>query len=119
MGIRTDTATSSEVGDVGIIIRSYNAVLGGVAQTTPAFSILCNKLEISVPAAVGSQLLPGDYVNMQVTRRPGHHESSGSLRALFLPHFNAEVLSFFRLKSTYFLRLVLILTRRMRMRLRR
>ena len=65
-GIRTNTKTSSEVGDVGFIIRSYDAVLGGVRQSAPSISILCNKVEISVPEAVGNRLLPGDFIKMQV-----------------------------------------------------
>jgi len=61
-----DTAKASKNGEVGLIVRSYDAVLGGVHQKAPAFSVLCNKFELSVPESVGNRLLPGDYVEMQV-----------------------------------------------------
>jgi hypothetical protein len=53
-------------GDRGVVIRSYKAILGGIEQSAPAFSVFCGNLEISVPAGVGNVLLPGDFVEMQV-----------------------------------------------------
>jgi len=59
-------ASTSKGGEVGLVVRSYDAVLGGLRQTAPAFSVLCNKFELSVPDSVGNRLLPGDYVEMQI-----------------------------------------------------
>lgn len=53
------------VGDRGIVVRTYSAVLGGVQQTAPSFSLLCDKIEIGTPAGLRS-LHRGDYVNMSL-----------------------------------------------------
>ena len=53
------------VGDRGLIVRSYDATLGGVKHTSPTFSILCDKIEIGTPAAL-LELQVGDYVDMKL-----------------------------------------------------
>ena len=53
-------------GDRGLVVRSYDSVLGGAAFSAPAFSVFCDNLELSVPEAAGNELFPGDYVNMRL-----------------------------------------------------
>ena len=52
-------------GDKGVVIRRYAARLGGVEQTSPSLSILCDKLELSTPAGLRS-LSAVDYVDMSL-----------------------------------------------------
>ena len=47
------------------MIRRYAARLGGVEQTSPSLSILCDKLELGTPAGLRS-LSAGDYVDMSL-----------------------------------------------------
>jgi len=65
MSPQTTTATTG-LGDRGVIIRSYDAVLGGVSRPQPAFSIFCEIFELSVPLEVGDTLLSGDYVEFKL-----------------------------------------------------
>jgi len=53
-------------GDRGLIVRSYRSKLGGVEQASPAFSVFCGNLEISVPSEVGNTLYEGDFVEMRL-----------------------------------------------------
>jgi len=53
------------VGDRGLVIREFDAKLGGTVQTSPTFSVLCDKIEIGTPAGL-SKLLKGDYVDMKL-----------------------------------------------------
>ena len=53
------------VGDKALIIRSYNARLGGVDTSNPSISVLCDKVELSPPAGT-STLLVGDYVDIRL-----------------------------------------------------
>ena len=47
----TDLETGDMVvGDRGLVIRSFSARLGGVDQTSPSFSILCDKIELGTPS---------------------------------------------------------------------
>ena len=52
-------------GDKGVVIRRYAARLGGVEQTSPSLSILCDKLELGTPAGLRA-LKAGDYVDMSL-----------------------------------------------------
>ena len=66
-------------GDKGVVIRRYAARLGGVEQTSPSLSILCDKLELGTPAGLRS-LSAGDYVDMSLELLgllpppPPHHQ---------------------------------------------
>ena len=81
------------LGDRGLVVREWSAVLGGVARLRPAFSLFCERLELSPPADVGGALLAGDFVEAKlellVLPRPGNefqkaldHTGSATLRAL-------------------------------------
>ena len=67
LGPNADTTAlpSMVVGDKALIIRSYNARLGGVDQSNPSISVLCDKVELSPPAGT-STLLVGDYVDIRL-----------------------------------------------------
>ena len=62
----TSLCTSMCIGDRGFILREYSAFLGGVQRNTPAISFFCDRLELSVPAAVGSTLQAGDWVEFKL-----------------------------------------------------
>ena len=51
------------VGDRGFVIRNFSARLGGVQRSSPSFSVLCDKIELSTPAGLHN-LTAGDYVHI-------------------------------------------------------
>ena len=53
------------VGDRGLVVRSFSGQLGGVAQSAPTFSVLCDKIELGTPAGLRS-LVAGDFVDMML-----------------------------------------------------
>eukprot|EP00931_Biecheleriopsis_adriatica_P092531 TRINITY_DN66338_c0_g1_i1.p1 TRINITY_DN66338_c0_g1~~TRINITY_DN66338_c0_g1_i1.p1 ORF type:complete len:1036 (+),score=58.33 TRINITY_DN66338_c0_g1_i1:240-3347(+) len=59
------STTKMVTGDRGLIIRSYKSRLGGIDQTRPSFSLLCDKLELGVPAGLRS-LSAGDFLDMEL-----------------------------------------------------
>jgi len=59
------TSDSMYFGDRGLVIRSFEARLGGQEQASPSFSVLCDKIELGTPAGL-SQLAAGDYVTMSL-----------------------------------------------------
>ena len=73
---------ASRAGDRGFIVRDYTAVLGGAPAPRPAISLFCDRLELSVPRAVGGDLRAGDYVEF-------------SLEALLLPRPGAALAAAF------------------------
>mmetsp|Transcript_75676 Transcript_75676/g.152066 ORF Transcript_75676/g.152066 Transcript_75676/m.152066 type:complete len:332 (+) Transcript_75676:423-1418(+) len=64
--LKAQDVDQSGWGDRGLVIRSYDALLGGLPQLSPAFSVFCGNLELSIPAQVGNTLYPGDYVDMHL-----------------------------------------------------
>eukprot|EP00750_Incisomonas_marina_P025130 INCI5328.3.p1 GENE.INCI5328.3~~INCI5328.3.p1 ORF type:complete len:580 (+),score=114.08 INCI5328.3:2180-3919(+) len=69
MGNNEDTVTMDTsamvVGDEGVIIRSFSGQLGGEAQDAPSYSVLCDKLELGVPAGLRF-LKQGDFVDLSL-----------------------------------------------------
>ena len=69
LGPNTDAGTlaasTKVVGDKAMIVRSYDARLGGIDQSNPAISMLCDKVELNPPAATAT-LLAGDYVDIRL-----------------------------------------------------
>ena len=67
MGNNADTLEYPDsnfiVGDEGLVIRSYAARLGGEELVAPSYSVVCDKLEIGVPADLRG-LEEGDYVEL-------------------------------------------------------
>ena len=63
--VELSSSTTMVVGDKALIVRSYEARLGGVNQSNPSISVLCNKVELSPPSGT-STLLIGDYVNVRL-----------------------------------------------------
>jgi hypothetical protein len=67
-------AQNMVVGDKGLVIRSYEARMGGVPLNTPSLSVMCDKIELGPPAGL-STLKAGDYLDMRleflVLPRPG------------------------------------------------
>ena len=60
-----DDADTDIVANEGLIVRSYNAKLGGANVTNPSVSIFSgNRVELAVDGRVGNMLLAGDYIEM-------------------------------------------------------
>lgn len=57
--------TTFVVGDRGLVIRTYDAVLGGEDVQQPSVSVLCDKIELTPPRGL-STLEPGDFVDMRL-----------------------------------------------------
>ena len=69
-GANTDSVvlgdtTTMVAGDRGLVIRSYDAIMGGKKFDAPTFSILCDKIEIGTPADL-FELQVGDYIDMKL-----------------------------------------------------
>eukprot|EP00615_Pteridomonas_danica_P002625 CAMPEP_0114330380 /NCGR_PEP_ID=MMETSP0101-20121206/1714_1 /TAXON_ID=38822 ORGANISM="Pteridomonas danica, Strain PT" /NCGR_SAMPLE_ID=MMETSP0101 /ASSEMBLY_ACC=CAM_ASM_000211 /LENGTH=504 /DNA_ID=CAMNT_0001460375 /DNA_START=866 /DNA_END=2376 /DNA_ORIENTATION=- len=58
--------TTSGLGDRGYVIRDFKSKFNNIEYDSPAFSILCDKFEISVPMEVGSTLMKGDYIEFKL-----------------------------------------------------
>eukprot|EP00656_Telonema_subtile_P023161 TRINITY_DN244_c0_g1_i3.p1 TRINITY_DN244_c0_g1~~TRINITY_DN244_c0_g1_i3.p1 ORF type:complete len:940 (+),score=120.88 TRINITY_DN244_c0_g1_i3:45-2864(+) len=69
LGPNNDSTTLADstmvVGDKGLVIRSFKARIGGVEQSSPSLSMLCDKVELSPPEGT-STLLAGDFVDMRL-----------------------------------------------------
>ena len=50
-------------GDRGLVVREFNARLGGVDRERPSFSVLCDKIELGTPKGVRA-LKKDDFVEM-------------------------------------------------------
>jgi len=63
----SDATPHMLVGDRGLVVRTFEARLGGMTQnyTSPAFSILCDKVEIVPPEDV-HYLAKGDFLEMRL-----------------------------------------------------
>jgi hypothetical protein len=57
--------TSMVVGDEGLVIRNFEATLGGVREDAPSYSVLCDKFELGTPSGLRN-LEKGDYVEMDL-----------------------------------------------------
>jgi hypothetical protein len=65
-GPNSDTTTDG-LGDRGYIIRDFKSKFGGIEYDEPAFSLFCDKFEISVPEDINNNiLLKNDYIEFKL-----------------------------------------------------